>query len=286
MRRLIVLLLVLLPCVGIAQEFSLPEIPVYLQDNNDKSEFLLLHYWDNYDFQNPSILVEGDAVLGYFYLMRDCSCEVSKESIKSTLQKASKKDQIFTLFIETYRTYLFNPESYFCDYERYLAVTEFVINDEKINKHAKCDFLLEKEIIETNKVGEQATNFMVIDKNDNQIELYKINSEYLILFFNNPDCGICMKTKDKLANSTIVNSLIDAGKLKVFSVCPYNGLELWKTTTYPDNWINGYDETQRINNEKLYYFLESSSIYLLDKDKKILKKDIRFDLLEEYLKNL
>ena len=286
MRKLLALLLVLLPVAGFAQVLLLPEIPDYLQNESDRTEFLLLHYWDNYDFQDPSVFVEGDATLGYFYVMSECSYEASDESIKSTLQKASKNDRIFSLFIDTYRVYLFNQESYFCDYERYLAVTEFVINDEKINEYAKYDFLLEKQIIEANRIGDKATDFIVFDKNGNQIELFNIDSEYLILFFNNPDCGICMKTKDNLANSEIINSLEDTGNLKVFAICPYNEQELWEATMYPDKWINGYDKIQRINNERLYYLLESSSIYLLDKNKKVLKKDIRFDLLEEYLKCL
>lgn len=270
--------------VGFSQCFSLPDIPDDLTDGSGRSEYLFLHYWDNYDFNNPQVFVEGDAALGYFYLMREVPIEVSDESIRNTLEKASHKDQIFSLFIDTFRVYLFNPKSYYCDYERYLAVCEFVINDEKINKYAKFDFELEKTIILTNRVGEKAAGFSVFDQDDNSIALDEIESEYLLLFFNNPNCNICMNTKDDIANSEIINYLIDSGHLKVLSVCPYDEYDLWRATDCPDNWLNGFDKDQIINNKKLYYFLESSSIYLLDKDKRVLKKDVRFDMLEEYLK--
>lgn len=84
----------------------------------------------------------------------------------------------------------------------------------------------------------------------------------------------------------IVNEMIDNGMLKVFAVCPYDEYESWICSDYPEKWLNGYDSGHQINQEHLYYFLESSSLYLLDKDKKVLKKDIRVDLLEEYLSNL
>ncbi|MBR6092202.1 MAG: DUF5106 domain-containing protein [Bacteroidales bacterium] len=137
-------------------------------------ELQLMHYWDNYSFQNPSIFVEGDVFLSYFCLLNAASYEVSDELIQTTLSKASNNEKIFSLFIDTYRIYLFNPESYFCDYERYLAVVDYVINDENINKYAKFDFILEKEIIEANRVGELATNFLVYDKIGNIIELHEI----------------------------------------------------------------------------------------------------------------
>lgn len=272
MKKLLVLLLLLASLSGFAQ--------------NKSPEYRLLHYWDYYDFENPQIFVEGDAILNYFYLMCAVPIEVSDESIRTTLEKASHKDQIFSLFIDTFRVYLFNPKSYYCDYERYLAVCEFVINDENINKYAKFDFELEKTIILTNRVGEKAAGFSVVDNNDNVIALDEIESEYLLLFFNNPNCSICMKTKNDIANSEIINSLVDSGRLKVFAICPYDEYDLWKITDYPDKWHNGFDKGQIINNEKLYYFLESSSIYILDKEKKVLKKDLRIDVLEEYLETV
>lgn len=160
MRNVLTFLLTVLLYTGMSQ--------------NKNVELQLMHYWDNYSFQNPSIFVEGDVFLSYFCLLNAASYEVSDELIQTTLSKASNNEKIFSLFIDTYRIYLFNPESYFCDYERYLAVVDYVINDENINKYAKFDFILEKEIIEANRVGELATNFLVYDKIGNIIELHEI----------------------------------------------------------------------------------------------------------------
>lgn len=245
----------------------------------------VLHYWDDYDFDDPYVFIEGDIMLNYFVQLKEVSYSVSNESIHQTLDKASRNNQIFSLFIDTYRVYLMNPESLFCDYEKYLAVAEYVITNERIPQSKKSEFLLEKEYILTNRIGDKASNFLVTEKNGNTIELYDIQSEFILLFFHNPNCGICVNTQKELINSAIINQMIDNGKLTVISVCPYNEYEQWGKNSYPDNWLNGFDREGRINKDKLYFFMESSSLYLLDKNKIVLKKDIRLDILERLLSN-
>ena len=286
MRKTIILLLLLASLSGASQSFVHPHIPDTIEDENERLEFFILHYWDNYDFEDPYIFIEGDIMLEYFAYLKDVPYTVSNESIFQTLNNASRNNQIFSLYIDTYRMYLMNPDSYYCDYERYLAVAEFVLANERIPESKKSVFLLEKEIISTNRIGDAATDFIVVDRNNNPVELYNIKADYVLLFFHNPNCSICVENKEKLSNSETINKMVDNGKLTVFSVCPYDEYELWSNTSYPQKWLNGFDRDGKINKEKLYYFLESSSLYLLDKDKRILKKDIRLELLEEYLFNL
>ena len=283
MRKLLLWLFWVFSLPGVSQTFTLPEIPDNLCNDREMKEYVVIHYWDNYNFIDPSVFVDGDGVLDYFRLLYDVPYSVSDESIFRTLGKASENNQIFSLFIDAYRVYLMNPESYFCDYERYQAVVEFVMANERIPQSKKRDFLYEESIIFTNRVGEKANNFKVSDKNNNRLELWNIESEYLIVFFHNPRCGICLETKEKLSNSLIINEMISSGRLTVFSVCPYDEYDSWTATEYPNLWLNGFDIDGEINGNQWYYFLNSSSLYLLDKDKRVLKKDVRFDLLENYL---
>lgn len=286
MKKTIIFLLLFASLSSSSQNYILPRIPDNLINDGERLEYLVIHYWDNYDFEDPYIFLEGDIMLNYFSFLRIVPYSISNESIIQTLESASKSNQIFSLFIDTYRVYLLNPESFFCDYERYLAVAEFVIANEQIQQSKKNDFLLEKKIINTNRIGNKATDFIVVDRNDNPIELYSIETDYTLVFFHNPNCGFCVENKNALSESFTVNRMIEAGKLTVFAVCPYDEFELWSSSSYPRNWLSGFDRGGRINREKVYYFFESSSLYLLDKDKRVLKKDIRLDLLEEYLSNL
>ena len=245
-------------------------------------DYFTLHYWDHYDFEDPYVFLEGDIMLEYFIHLNKVSDSVSYASITQTLEKASKSNLIFSLFIDTYRVYLLNPESLFCNYDRYLAVADFVLNNDLISQNKKRAFELEKKIICMNRIGAKATDFTVVDRNDTPFRLYDIESEYLLVYFQNPDCNICAETKDKLSKSSVINRMIDSGTLTVFTVCPYDEYEKWISTDYPEKWLNGYDKEQRINKELLYYFFESSTLYLLDKDKTILMKDAKLESIENY----
>ena len=286
MRKTLLLLSLVASLAGMAQSFVLPSIPNGLKSEDERVEYFVLHYWDNYDSEDPYVFLEGDIMLNYFSFLREVPLNISNESICQTLERASKSNQIFSLFIDTYRVYLFNPESFFCDYEKYLAVDEYVLGNSRISQNKKREFEWERTLIYTNRVGDKATDFVIVDKNNNLMELNDIKSEYLIVFFHNPNCGICVETMEKLSKSEVVERMIDAGRLKVLAVCPYDEYDLWMATEYPEKWLNGYDLDGRINREHLYYFLESSSLYLLDGNKKVLKKDLRLDLLEEYLSKL
>lgn len=283
MRKVVTFLLLVASFSSSSQNSFLSQIPDSLINDGERLEYLVVHYWDNYDFETPNVFLEGDTMLEYFSLLTDVSYDVSNESIFQTLNRASRSNQIFSLYIDTYRVYLLNPESLFCDYERYLAVAEFVITNEQIPQSKKNDFLLEKKLINTNRIGDKASDFAVEDRNGHPINLFDIDADYILVFFHNPNCGICAETKEKLSKSEVVGRMIEAGKLKVFAVCPYNEYDLWKVAEYPENWLSGYDKEQRINGEHLYYFLESSSVYLLDKNKVVLMKDTRLDFLEKYL---
>ena len=282
MRAAFLILLLCSSLTSISQTFVPPLVPNGLSNEHGIMDYFTLHYWDHYDFEDPYVFLEGDIMLEYFIHLNKVSDSVSYASITQTLEKASKSNLIFSLFIDTYRVYLLNPESLFCNYDRYLAVADFVLNNDLISQNKKRAFELEKKIICMNRIGAKATDFTVVDRNDTPFRLYDIESEYLLVYFQNPDCNICAETKDKLSKSSVINRMIDSGTLTVFTVCPYDEYEKWISTDYPEKWLNGYDKEQRINKELLYYFFESSTLYLLDKDKTILMKDAKLESIENY----
>mgnify|MGYP002527024690 FL=1 len=51
-------------------------------------------------------------------------------------------------------------------------------------------------------------------------------------------------------------------------------------------WINGYDKKQTIEQNNLYDLKAIPTLYLLDKDKTVLLKDVTTKEIEEYLQNI
>ena len=54
----------------------------------------------------------------------------------------------------------------------------------------------------------------------------------------------------------------------------------------PSGWINGYDKELTVLDRELYDLKAMPTLYLLDKDKKVLLKDAPVEQVEQYLAHL
>ena len=52
----------------------------------------------------------------------------------------------------------------------------------------------------------------------------------------------------------------------------------------PAGWINSYDSTVSLKNDEIYDLKAIPTLYLLDKDKKVVLKDVTFNQVEYYLR--
>ena len=52
---------------------------------------------------------------------------------------------------------------------------------------------------------------------------------------------------------------------------------------YPDEWYNGFDPDMVIRNDELYNVRAIPSLYLLDKDKRVILKDAPENKIFQYL---
>ncbi len=280
---LFILIVSLFLTQGIAQNNAkLSDLPFGLS-TDEKLDYSLEHYWDGYDFKDVSTLGQKGVILDYVVLLSKASVESAKKSIKQTLVRASGDNLIFSLFVECYNRFLFGVDSRFMDYEKYLAVVEYITKSPDINELQKQKFIFPNRVVMTNRLGTKVTDFFFKQKNGDQGSLYEIKSEYIILFFNNPDCENCSLAKEKIVGSEILNNYIADRKLKIISIYPSKEIDHWSRLTYPRTWINGYDYEGKIIGDGLYIIRKYPCIYLLDKDKKVLLKETTVEKIEQYL---
>lgn len=92
----------------------------------------------------------------------------------------------------------------------------------------------------------------------------------------------------ELAESDVINGLINKHTLAILSLYTQNDTESWnkKLSDMPDNWVNAYDEKLQISNEELYDLKAMPTLYLLDKEKKVLLKDAELKDIVLFLESL
>lgn len=152
-----------------------------------------------------------------------------------------------------------------------------------------------------NIVGEPAGNMNLLDTSDFMFSLYNIEAPYTLVVFWDPDCGHCRedvpkidsmyRAKWKKQGMRLVGVLMDTIRTDYTKVKPVK--ENWMKfigEKQLDGWYHGYQTPQmrdadskanRPGIRQMYDVYQTPTIYLLDKDKKIIAKKITGEQADE-----
>lgn len=151
-------------------------------------------------------------------------------------------------------------------------------------------------------IGKTAINLMLLDTaKQNWVNLHKIDKDYTVLIFWDPECGHCKKELPKIAAyyQTIKNKGV-----AVYAVSSDHN-EAWKKFIKENNMdffnvavpkevyedqqkateyiVKGYTDLKSLNYTTTYDVFTTPQIYLLDKNKTIIAKKLDSDLLMQVL---
>ena len=181
---------------------------------------------------------------------------------------------------------LSDPNSQIRNEELYIPLLQAVIaspfydTTEKVRPQYQLDMAMK------NRVGQPAADFEYTLADGKRGTLYGAEAPFTLVYINNPDCHACEEILQALSVSRVVSNQLDAGKLKIVAIYPDEDLAAWRKhlPDVPAQWINGYDAGLAMRKQESYDLRAIPSLYLLDKDKKVLLRDCTsVDMIEAYL---
>jgi peroxiredoxin len=273
-----------------SKQFKMVSIPQIYTEPEDRAKYLVAHYWDNFDFSDTTSANLSEtaetAFVDYLSVLPYVSADVSASSIKDMLTKAQVADSVYFFFTDMYEKYLYDARSPMHNEEYYIPVLEQELLSPNVKEKTRVTALL--NLVNRNRVGQPAINFDYTTASGKSGNLYSLKTPYTILFFFDPDCQECKKNSESIKNSEPVNNLLSKGQITMLAIYADADVAAWKTyaTAAPATWTVGHDGKQSINNGELYDLKAMPTIYLLDKDKKVLLKDVSFEQLQEYCRNI
>jgi thiol-disulfide isomerase/thioredoxin len=167
--------------------------------------------------------------------------------------------------------------------------------------------LCEKVEVQKNLVlGVVPPNISLRDTTDAKwLDFYSLKAEYTVLYFWDPECGHCKKTTPKLQR--LYEEKLKARNVEIFSVAKAVGgdFELWKkfikdnhltfinvglteklfkeATEDARQFVPKYTTLDALNFSKTYDIFSTPRVFVLDKDKKIVAKQLSISQLEDFL---
>jgi thiol-disulfide isomerase/thioredoxin len=153
-----------------------------------------------------------------------------------------------------------------------------------VTQEFKDDLRKQVDRMRPNLIGIKAQNLVMDSYFGRFVALYDIEKEFTILYFWEPDCGHCAEATPKL--KAYYDKVKDSG-VEVFSVCTTADKAKWQKYIEDNklDWINGWDPARRTN-YGFYYNVEATpTIYILDRDKKIIAKKLSVDDIPSFIEN-
>ena len=291
MKRRIVTYLVasVLAVTGVAAQdevaFPFPEIPQSLQTPEARLGYMLEHYWSRYDFNDRS---EQNQVVGeqgfadYINLMQyadSATCARSAQVLSDSIGSSPSRLEQFDGLIDHY---LGNPNSPLRNDVTYAHLLRAITALPRLDEAMSSRLAYRLRMVERNQPGTVATDFAFIDRESHEHRLYDVDSELTLIVFSDPECEHCHEQMPRIMGST---ALQGDNRLKVLNIYPDHNVQAWlkDVKPLPQNWLEGRSPQGAIIREQTYYLPALPSLYLLDREKRVIVKDGTLEQVESAL---
>jgi thiol-disulfide isomerase/thioredoxin len=273
--------------------------PLTHEDSVANFQYYKKHYWDGITFMDDRIIRTP------FFLPK---LEQYYRNVVSPVPDSIIKESDYMLLLarsspEMYK-FLLNWLTDEYIYPKYMGQDAvFVHLFEKYHSKGVSNWLNKKQLktisdraymLMANLIGEQAANLEMVDSSGKNVPLYNINSDYIVICFWDPTCGHCQIQVPRL--DSIYNAKWKKEGVKMYGVLTETkDLEQWKKFIKDKNlgnWINVYEtnaqkkiieDSKQASYKQLYDVIQTPTLYLLDKDKKIIAKKLTLEQMDDVL---
>lgn len=271
--------------------FQLPEVPVMLTDPMQRAVYVANHYWDHFDFRDTAYVhlpdITEQAAVNFMDLLQRIPKEEALEAITGMAGKASVEPVMLNYLWDTLYRYWHDPNSPMKNEDMFILLCKGVEQTPQVGMYLQERAAFLRSMAEKNRIGMKAADIVYTLPSGKQGRLYGLNANFILMFFYNPDCHTCADIKMAMKQSALLERLVAGGTLKVLTLYPDEDVSLWREhlPEMSEKWINGYDKGQVLTLERRYDLSSIPSFYLLDKQKKVILKDVDWVEILRFFEN-
>ena len=273
--------------------------PTSHKDTLENYQYYKKHYWDGVTFMDDRIIRTPFFLPKLERYFRDVISPAPDSIIKEAdylLLLARSAPEMYKFLLNWLTDEYMNP--------KYMGQDAVLVHlFEKYHSKGISNWLNEKQLtaisnkaymVMSNLIGEKAANLEMVNEKEKPTNLYSLNAKYTVVCFWDPTCSHCRVEIPRM--DSIYNAKWKQQGVQIFAVLTESKeKEKWVefiNTHHLQNWTNVYETEQKrqeiISQKKpsyqqLYNVTQTPTLYLLDKDKRIIAKQLSLEQMDEVL---
>lgn len=265
-----------------------PEIPPMMTDPQQRASYYVAHYWDGYVLTDTSFIRSEDTeqlFADFIGALQYAGPGESSVALKRMMCRMEADSTAYDRFCLLSEKYLYDPNSPMRNEDYYIPVLEQMVASKRLSGMDKIRPADRLKQAHKNRPGMTATDFGYVTPKGKAGRMSRIKAAYTLLFFYDPDCSNCRKYEQILSEMPAFVEMQEKGTLRVLAVYPDDNEEEWllKSSGMPQGWIVGWNKQGDIRSKVLYEIRATPTLYLLDKQKRIILKDASLEQVIRYL---
>lgn len=273
-------------------QFPFPDIPTVLTEPDERKDFLITHYWDNFNFSDTTLLqnrnITEQGFVNHISLLADGQTPEDKieESIGNLCTHMEKQEPARKVFMQLFDDYLYNPNSPLYNEPLYIIYLKRMLQSPALDEARKSSLDFKLKLASRNLPGAKASDFTYYLPNGQARTLQETNvkNNRLLLVFYDPECPGCHEIMQEMIHDTALAAAVGTGQLTVLAIYTEGNPEAWENdlSSIPSGWLAGTDR-EAIKLGALYDLKAMPSLYLLDGEKRVLLKDAPYSRIRTEL---
>ncbi|QRR02072.1 TlpA family protein disulfide reductase [Dyadobacter sandarakinus] len=270
-----------------------PEIPAAPKLPNGKTDSIWVfnyykaHYWDAFNFADGRIMNTPFLEPRLDRYIKNLVVQTPDSLIRNAdnlIKKASANKDVKSFVVYYITNQYETPKTVGTEAVWVHMATRYYLSgemgiSEDVRKRVEEKVNTMKDLL----VNKPFPALTLTDPAGKKVSVQTIQANYTILFFYSPTCGHCKEA------SPLLKAFYDKKKaegIKVMAVSTEHNMEEWKSfisTYHLDSMINSFDSLNQIDFYRKFDVVTTPTIYVLDKNKKIIARKMPVEQLEDFL---
>lgn len=267
--------------------FEYPVAPDDLNDWQERSGWLVEHFWENFDFKQKAV---GQAQLNHAFKtftvpMRFAKAKTVMKTIDDLISKLKKNPGLLLQFTMAAERNIYDPATAEAIVDEvYLPFLQALVKCKKLPEIRRAKYKMQLEALDGCLTGDKIKPFSFVDKSGVEREFVP-TAPFSIIEFGDPDCSECRIVRLRIETDEYIRKAIESGKLQLTFIIPDVDPDApaeWMDSVqdYAEYWTVGASSDL----EQILDLRHTPCIYILGAEGKILSKNGSREELHEIMK--